>query len=151
MSRFTGTLTLDDGQITDAKIATGANIDSDKLQHLHKPFTNFALASGATPVARSEVAYVCKAAAATVRGFHALLYDTGTSTSCTFDLKKNGSTMLTGVITIAHTDADRAVLDATMASTALVAGDVLTMVLAVSSATGATGPYAWAEIDETAG
>lgn len=150
-AKLVGTFTFPSGGITNEHISTSAAVDSDKLQHLHKRGTNFALAIGGTPAAREEIVYVCEAATAVVRGFHALLNDTGTSTSVTFDLKKNGTTMLSSVITITHGEADKAVSDATMSSTSLVAGDILSIQLAVSSSTGAQGPYAWAEIDETAG
>lgn len=150
-AKLVGTITYPNGEIVNEHISSSAAIDSDKLQHLHKAGTCFALAIAATPVAREEIVYVCEASAAVVRGFHALLNDTGTSTSVTFDLKKNGTTILSGVVTIAHTDADKTVKDGSFASTALVAGDILSIQLAVSSSTGAQGPYAWAEIDENAG
>lgn len=151
MAKLTGTLVIDNGVISDAHVATSAAIDSDKLQHLHKKGTNFALAIGGTPAAREEIVYVCEAPTAVVRGFHALLNDTGTSTSVTFDLKKNGTTMLSSVITITHSASDRAVSDGTLASTSLVAGDVLSIALAQTATTGAQGPYAWVEVDEAAG
>jgi hypothetical protein len=151
MARFTGTFVPDSGSLTNDHIANTTDIDSDKLEHLHKRGTNFALAIGGTPAAREEIVYVCEAATATVRGFHALLNVDGSSTSVTFDLKKNGTTILSGVVTITNSTGDRVVVDGTISNSALVAGDVLSIQLAVSSATGASGPYAWAEIDETAG
>jgi len=149
--RMTGTMQIASGEISNEHISGTAAIDSDKLQHLHKVGTHFALAIGGTPVAREEIVYVCKAATAVVRGFHGLLNVDGSSTSVTFDLKKNGTTILTGVVTITDATGNRAVQDGTLSNGALVAGDVLSIQLAVSSATGAQGPYAWAEIDETAG
>lgn len=149
--RLTGTMQIASGEITNEHIAGTALIDSDKLQHLHKVGTNFALAIGGTPAAREEIVYVCKAATATVRGFHCLLNVDGSSTSVTFDLKKNGSSILTGVVTITDSTGNGAVQDGTLANGALVAGDRLSIQLAVSSSTGAQGPYAWVEIDEGAG
>lgn len=150
-AKIVGVLTMPSGIVENEHVSSTAAIDSDKLQHLHKVGTNFDLAIGGTPAAREEIVYVCEAAAATVRGFHALLNDTGTSTSVTFDLEKNGSSILSSVITITHADADRAVLDGTISNTALVAGDVLSITLAQTSTTGAQGPFAWVEIDEAAG
>ena len=150
-AKLVGTLTYPSGQITNEHVSSSAAIDSDKLQHLHKKGTNFALAIGGTPAAYEEIVYVCEAATAAVRGFHALLNDTGTGTSVTFDLKKNGTTMLSSVVTITDAGADRAVSDGTLSATALVAGDVLSIVLAQTATTGAQGPFAWVEIDETAG
>lgn len=150
-SKLVGVITIANGAITNEHVASSAAIDSDKLQHLHKAYTNFDLPIGSTPAAREEIVYVCEAAAAVVRGFHALLNDTGTSTDVDFDLKKNGATMLSAVVTITHSESDRAVSDGTLASTALVAGDVLSIQLVVTSSTGAAGPYAWVEVDENAG
>lgn len=150
-AKLVGTFTYPSGQITNEHISSSAAVDSDKLQHLHKAYTNFDLAIGGTPAAREEIVYVCEAATATVRGFHAMLNDTGTSTSVTFDLKKNGTTILTGVVTIVHGDADKSIHDGTLANAALVAGDILSIQLAVSSSTGAQGPFSWVEVDETAG
>lgn len=153
MAKLTGTLQLDAGSVTNEHISSSASniIDSDKLQHLHKAGTHFDLAIGGTPAAREEIVYVCEAATATVRGFHCLLNVDGSSTSVTFDLKKNGSSILSSVVTITNTTGDRAVQDGTISNAALVAGDVLSIALAVSSSTGASGPYAWVEIDENAG
>lgn len=150
-AKLVGILTYPSGQITNEHVSSSAAIDSDKLQHLHKAYTNFALAIGGTPAAREEIVYVCEAATATVRGFHCLLNVDGSSTSVTFDLKKNGSSILSGVVTITDSTGNRAVQDGTISNAALVAGDVLSIQLAVSSSTGASGPFAWAEIDETAG
>lgn len=151
MARMTGTLQLDSGSVTNEHVAGSTDIDSDKLQHLHKVGTNFDLAIGGTPAAREEIVYVCEAATATVRGFHALLNDTGTNTDVTFDLKKNGTTILSGAVQIVHGDADKSIHDGTISSPSLVAGDILSIQLAVSSSTGAQGPFAWAEVDENAG
>jgi hypothetical protein len=149
--RFTGTVQVGAGDITNEHIAGTAGIDADKLEHLHKVGTNFALAIGGTPAAREELVYVCKAATASIRGFHALLNVDGSSTSVTVDLKKNGVSILSAPITITNSTGDGVVQDGSISNAALVAGDRLSMQLAVSSATGAQGPFAWAEIDERAG
>lgn len=148
-SKFTGVLTIANGLIADAHVSSSAAIDADKLQHMHKAGTRFALAIGATPVGREEIVYVAQASG-TIRAFHCLLNDTGTSTSVTFDLKKNGTTVLSSVVTVTHTDADRTVKDGTLASTTYVADDVFSIQLSVTSVTGAQGPFAWAEFDEAA-
>lgn len=153
MARLTGVFQPDAGSITNEHISSSSSniIDADKIQHLHKAGTNFALAIGGTPAAREEIVYTCEAAGATIRGFHCFLNVDGSSTSVTFDLKKNGSSILSSVVTITNSTGDRAVQDGTISNAALVAGDVLSIALAVSSSTGASGPYAWVEIDENAG
>lgn len=150
-TKFTGDLILAAGSVGNAHISNVAAdvLDCDKLEHLRKPGTNFALAIGGTPAAREEIVFVASTTGV-IRGFHALLNDTGTSTSVTFDLKKNGTTCLSSVITITHAATDKAVSDGTLSVTTFAADDIISIQLAVSSSTGAQGPYAWVEIQETA-
>lgn len=142
-----GTLTLDAGSVSNDAIATSAAIDADKMQHCYKPGTNFGFAIGGTPTTREEIVFVASQAG-TVRAFNCLLNDTGTSTSIAFDLKKNGTTMLSAAETITHSDADRSVQTPTLSVTTFAADDVLSISMTVSSSTGAQGPYAWIELEE---
>lgn len=109
--------------------------------------TNFALAIGATPVAREEIVHVCRAAG-TIRSFIATLNAGGSSTSITFDLKVNGASVLTGVVTYTNSDGNRAIKTGTIATAPVAAGDVVSIAMAVSSSTGAQGPYAELGITE---
>lgn len=143
-----GTLTLPSGIVTDDSVAAGA-IDADKLQHAYKKGTNFDLAVGGTPVTREETIFVASTAGV-IRGFHFTLTDTGTNTSIAWDLKKNGTTVLSGAGSSTHADADRQVKDGTLSVTTFVADDHFTAVMTVTSATGAVGPFAWADFEETA-
>ena len=146
-AQFRGTFVPGADSIRDSHIKSNAGIDADKMEHVFTASTAFALAIGATPAAREEIVHVANGPGE-VRGFHALLNDTGTSTSVTFDLKKNGVSILSAPITVAHTDADRETIDGSLSAVTLAAGDVLSMELAVSSATGAQGPFAWVNIEE---
>lgn len=142
-----GTITLPSGTITDDAISTTAAIDVDKMQVLMKPFTNFGFAFDATPTTRTEVVFIASSAGV-IRGFHAGLYDTGTSTSVAFDMKKNGTTVLSSAVTVTHSQSDRSINDGTISVTSVAADDVITFVMTVSSSTGAQGPFAFAEIQE---
>lgn len=144
-----GTLTLPTGIITDDAISNTAAISADKLEHVYKAATNFDLAVGGTPATREETVFVASSAG-TIRGFHWSLTDTGTSTSIAWDLKKNGTTVLSGTGSSTHSDTDRQVEDGTLSTTAFVADDHFTIVMTVTSATGAQGPFAWAEFEESA-
>jgi hypothetical protein len=148
MARITGTIQLDAGSVEDQHISSGTRIDADKQQHLYRASTNFALAIGATPVAREEIVYVCEVAG-TIRQFAALCNDTGTAASVTFDLKKNGTTVLSSVVTITNATGDKAVIDGTLSATTLAVGDILSIALAVSSSTGMQGPFAYCTIEES--
>lgn len=147
MARVTGTLVFDTADISSDSISSTTQIDNDKLQHLYKASTNFDLAVTGTPVARHEIVYVADKAG-TIRNFNALCYDTGTSASVTFDLKKNGTSVLSAPITITNATSDKAVVAGTITTSTIAIGDVITMELAVSSSTGMQGPYAWAVIEE---
>jgi hypothetical protein len=148
MARITGTIQLDAGSVEDQHISSGTRIDADKQQHLYRASTNFDLAIGATPVAREEIVYVCEVAG-TIRQFAALCNDTGTAASVTFDLKKNGTTVLSSVVTITNATGDKAVIDGTLSATTLAVGDILSIALAVSSSTGMQGPFAYCTIEES--
>jgi len=147
MARLIGTLQLDAGSVEDQHISSSTKIDADKAQHLYRAWTNFALAIGATPVAREEIVHVCEVAG-TIRQFAALCNETGTAASVTFDLKKNGTSILSSVVTITNATADKAVVDGTLSSTTVAVGDVLSIALAVSTSTGMQGPFAWLTVEE---
>ncbi len=151
MSKWSGgNIVIDSGEIKNASVSStvGDEIDADKLQHVYQAGTNFGIAIGSAPSAKHEIVHVASYAG-TIRGFHAVLNDTGSSTSVTFDLKKNGTTVLSSPITITHSIADKAVQDGTLSSTTFAADDIISIDLAVSSSTGAQGPYAFAVLEET--
>lgn len=144
-------ITFDPGIIGDQEFSNSSSrrLDADKVQHVYKGGTAFGFAIGATPTTREEIVYVASQPG-TIRGFHALLNVDGSSTSITFDLKKNGTTVLTGVVTITDATGDRVIEDGTLSSASFAAGDVFSIAMTVTSSTGAQGPYAWAEFEESA-
>jgi len=144
-----GTINLNAGQVTNQHIsgALADAIASAKLQHCYKAGSSFNLAVGSTPVTYEEIVYVATGPG-TLLGFHALLAVTGSASSMTFDLKKNGVSVLTGVITITNANSNRQVLDASLATVSFADEDVFTMALIVSTSTGAQGPFAWADFQE---
>lgn len=144
-----GTMTVPSASISNSQVASNAAVVVTKLQHLYKADTDFGLDSDATPVAHTRTVFTAKGAG-TIRNFNCLLNDTGTSTDVDFDLLINGVSALSSAVKVTHADSDRQTKTGTLSTTALVAGDVVTIDLAVTSSTGAQGPYAWAEIDEAA-
>jgi hypothetical protein len=144
-----GTVSYETGSITDDAISNSTKISADKLKHIYKASTDFDLGAAATPTAQTRTIFVASNAG-TIRGFHVMLQDTGTSTSMTWDLKKNGTTVLTGTVSSTHSDTDGQVKDGTLSVTSFVAADRFTVVTTVSSSTGAQGPYAWADLEESA-
>lgn len=144
-----GTLVLPSNCVTDEQVSSTATLDADKLQHLYKAGTNFATAIGGTPATREEIVFVASTSG-TLRKFSAVLNETGTSTDIDFDLKKNGTTMLSAAVNVTHSDADQTVKDGTLSVTTVSADDILSISMTVTSATGAQGAFAWLEIEETA-
>ena len=145
MADFNGNLNA--GVIYDRHINTSAGLSTDKMKHIHSVPHDFGLEYNATPAAKVFVLYQAQAAG-TLRAFNAGLYDSGTSTSITYDLKKNGTTVLSSVVTVVHGDGDRCKVAGTLSVTTFVAGDVFTVHLATSSTTGAQGPYCTAVFEE---
>ena len=145
MATFTGTFKPDSGSIKNVHISNQAAdiIDCAKVQPFADPWTNFGLAIADAPATKEVVVYVAEGNEV-INGFHTLL-TAGASTNITFDLKKNGSSILTGVITY-NAAGTREVKDGTLSSNTLVDGDVLSMAMTVSVATGASAPRAWANI-----
>lgn len=137
------------GSIANVDVSSTAAVAASKLQHRHKPGTNFGLDSDATPTAQTKLVFVASAAC-TINGFHCLLNDTGTSTDVDFDLLVNGVSALSAAVNIVHGDSDGEVKDGTLSTTTLAADDIVTIDLATTSTTGAQGPFAWVEIDEAA-
>jgi hypothetical protein len=126
---------------------TGKEIRLTAQRHLMRAGTDFGFEASGTPTTKTFTIYRAKAAG-TVRNFTAMLTLDGSSTSITFDLKKNGASILSAVVTLTHSSGDAVGVAGTISSAAYVAGDVFTVVMTVSSATGAQGPWADMEGDE---
>ena len=144
-----GTLVIPTGAVNNEAVAAGAALDADKLQHLYKKGTTFDLAIGATPVAREEIVFVASTAGI-IRGFHALLNDTGTTTDIDFDIKINGTTALSGLLNFTDADSDGAVKSGTLSTTVIAIDDIISIQMIITTSTGAQGPFAWLEVEELA-
>lgn len=140
-----GTAFYDAGSIKNVHISNQLvdNITADKLQPYVSPWTNFNTAIGGTPATREEFVYTAEGNE-TIRGFHVQL-TSGASTNIAFDLKKNGSSILTGTI-VFNSSGTRVRQDGTLSSNTLALDDELSMLMTVTSSTGASGVRAWANI-----
>ncbi len=129
------TMTMPAGSVTNAAIIASAGIAASKLQHQFE----VVYAQVATVAAANEqkVVHVVRGVTATLLDFAAgAVTAYGAASSCVFDLLKNGTTILTGTITLDNTTAAYVLKSpAGYTSTALVVGDVLTV--KVSGDTGA--------------
>ena len=122
-------------------VNAGTQIPYSALQRTQVIDEKFGQPIGGTPTTVENIVHVANGAE-TVIGFHVACYNTGSAASVTFDLKKNGTSILSGVVTVTNATPSRTKQNATIASPSLVDGDVLSMALTVSSSTGMQGPYA---------
>lgn len=133
-----GTVHLADGQVADDQVAAGAEIAATKLEHQH---ALSATISGTVAAATIPI-HLCRAAVEIVDvQVVALTAPTGGDKAFTVDVKKgNQSTalasVLSAVITVNSTVADREVKTGTVTTTAAAADDVLVVVVATSGSTG---------------
>jgi hypothetical protein len=143
-----GNFQLGAGAITDQMVNSGAAIAVTKLQHAYYKMNTFALKIGDTPVTREDIVHVANSAG-TLRTFQAMVNVAPASGNITFDLKKNGSTVLSAVVTIDNTISNRQIVIGTISSPNYNAGDVFSILATISSPTGSQGPAAWATMSES--
>ena len=129
------------GTFVDTDFALGAGLQASKMKHQDQKTIDFHLASNGTPVTRTVTAFRAQGPGS-LRAFAAFLTVTGTSTSVVFDVKVNGSSVLTSTITIVDTDANEQLFTTTFNAATLNSGDIVTVIMTVSSASGAQGPVA---------
>lgn len=130
------TVTLPASTVTDANVVGATGIQASKLQHQYE--TPYSQASGASVVTATVPLHTVFGATATILGFYAgtIVVATGNDT-VTVDLRKNGSTILTAVITLDSTKAARTLYTpAGFTSTSLVAADWLDVVVTATHNTG---------------
>lgn len=144
------TMIVADNSVDDDSVEADAAIASTKLQHRHHAVFTQPLSAAAD---ETRVIYVAQAAG-TLESFGAGSITLNISGSTvTVDLKKNGTTVLTGVVSLSDSGNTAYVLESgTIASAAYVAGDCFTIVVdaTVGGGTLATGLFASAVFDEAA-
>lgn len=146
------TFTPPSGCITNASVVGAAGIAASKLQHRFRK--GHAQVHGSAATAERRVIHVVRGATATINSLRAgvVVAAVGDSTA-TINLYKNGSTILSGTISITSADTAYA-LDSPsgFTSTSLVVGDVLEIVQTISAGTGTLpqGVFSVLEIDEDA-
>lgn len=144
------TMSIPAGAVTDATIPPGAGIDQAKLEHQHRiPFHQ----PNTAATSETRAVYECYGATGSIIAFRAgsIAAAVGDST-VTVDLRKNGATILTAVITLDSANVARVAEIGTLAVTSLVAGDVLEIVTVATIGTGTlpTGVFASVTITEDA-
>jgi hypothetical protein len=132
-------------------IKSAAGVEATKLEHQHRiPYAQ----PNTTATTETRVLYVCYGLTARVIDFRA-----GSIVACigaatiTLDVKKNGTTILSSVLTLNNANTARvAVAAALSGSPTLVAGDVLEVVVTATAGGGTigTGLFANLTVEEDA-
>lgn len=126
-------------------IPPAAGIEASKLEHRYQK--TYGQPGGAVSFTERKVVHVVYGATATILAFRAGVrtVNTGAAT-VTFDLYKNGASILTGVTTTNSGTAAYAIVAGVLASTALVQGDVLEIVIVATAGGGGIGNGAFADL-----
>ena len=142
----TATMEYPDNSIVNADVNSAAAIDASKLEHIFD--ANYSLSGTAASV--THVLYEARAAG-TILSFRAgsVAIAVGAAT-VTADLKKNGTTCLSAVITLDSANTAYIAEAATLSVTSYVAGDVFTLVTVATAGGGTipTGFFAHARFEE---
>jgi len=133
------------GTVTDAMVNASAAIDADKLQHRHHVTWSNESATAAADGA--WVVHVVRGTTASVVSFEAgcVVACVGAAT-VDVDLLKNGASILTAAISIDSGDAAYAKVVGTIASAALVDGDVLEISVDETAGGGTVGKGVFASL-----
>ncbi len=151
---FTDTVTFNKApsfvlpSVGDADVKSGTNIDADKLQHRWRATFNQIHGSVAT-TERRPIYYAFTTGTIVRVKVGSVVICAGAAT-ITVDIKKNGTTVLSAVVTLNSSNVAYTAVDGTITVPALVAGDILECV-AVATAGGGTlgqGLFVFVDIDE---
>ena len=135
-----GTLTctslgIPSATVVDDDVAASADIAATKLEHQY--IQVYAQESGTDATDESRVVHVVHGSAGSIVKFEAgsVVAATGDST-CTVDLKKNGNSVLSSVITLDNGNSAYTPEEGTVSSSSLSSGDVLEVVFDATAGTG---------------
>lgn len=143
-------MTLPAGGVSNSQVAAGAGLDTSKLNHRHR--FRYSQPNTTATTETKAIGYVY-GATGTLIAFHVgSIVPNLTTATVTVNLLKNGVSMLTAAVTLNNANTARVSVTGSLASTALVTGDLLEVVVTATAAGGtlATGVYAFATVDETA-
>jgi hypothetical protein len=137
---FGGQVTLPTGAVTAAKVAAGAKVEASKIQQRGAGIAWNYLNSNDPAATKTFPVHVVFGATGTLVGFQAgcVVPCVGTAT-VTVDLRKNGSTVLSAVITLDSSQTARQQVSAAINNAAVAVGDVLEVVVTASAGTGTLG------------
>lgn len=143
----TGSFGLPASTVTDAKVAPGAEIASEKLEHrIHALYSDII---GVDVATSGRVLYVCYSSVGVIlKAFAGSVVAAGAATTVTVDIKKNGTTILTTPIVLDNTNTARVVEEGTLSVTSLVENDVLEATWTLAGANEPTGFFVGVDVEE---
>lgn len=142
-------LSYPDQSLDSAAVAADAGIAASKLEHQHQP--TFAQPN-TTATAETRALHVARGAGEIVAFKAGSIAVCSGNATMTADLRKNGTSVLSAVITLDSANTNRVAEAGTVTTATLAAGDLLEVVTTVNAGTGAlgTGLFASAVIREDA-
>jgi len=129
------TISLPASTVTDTSVIASAGIQASKLQHQYEDI--LAQGSAVAATAQTQTVHAVKGATATIVDFSAgaIVVAIGADT-CTVDCKKNGTTILTGTISLTNAQSARQLVQGSLSVTSAVAGDVFEVVITPNHTSG---------------
>jgi hypothetical protein len=132
--KFEKTPTVPDGSWGDPQMGATNPVDATKLKHQYVP--TYAQPNGTAAVTERKAVHVARSAG-TVAAIEAGIVTAAVgAATVTVDLRKNGTTILTSVITISVAQAAYARVAGAIASAAYIAGDVFELVVTATAGGG---------------
>jgi hypothetical protein len=135
-------VTLPASTVGDAQMNSSSPIGADKSQHQHKKL--LAQAYGVAAVSERRVVHIAQAAGSIYRFLASLVLANVGAATCSVDLKKNGTSILTAPISLT-TGTAYIPVDASVATPAYVAGDVFEIAMTATAGGGTLGQGFFAE------
>jgi len=136
--------------VGNSQIPAAAAIDASKVMHQHRAVYTQG-SSSTTAAADTKVIFTVYGTSGTIIAFRAgaVVPNVGAAT-CTVDLRKNGTTVLSAVITLNNTQTARQLVSGAVTTTAVASGDVLEVVVTATAGGGtlAQGLFASVTVNE---
>jgi hypothetical protein len=137
---------IQEATVVNRHMANDADVGPSKMRHQDVITENFGLATTGTAVTTTRQIMVARKTG-TLRDFIATISAAATVGSMTIDLKINGTSVLSSAISfVVATQADTPQV-ATISSSAIAVGDVITVASTISGGYDGTGPFAQLHID----
>ena len=144
---FQSTVVLSSGCVSNSNVSASAGIVASKLEHQYQPI--YAQESATTAASEVRTLFIARGAGSLTS------FNVGNIVACiggatiVFDLKKNGTTVLSGTVTINNSHTARQQVAGTISSASFISGDVFELHITASAGGGTLGKGAFAQVKYT--